>query len=52
MCTPLLLPTGCQRPTLAILYEDSRHARHVKAYEVQLKDKVLRGAWGADVLVF
>lgn len=31
---------ACARPTLAVLYEDSKHARHVKTYEVLVKEKV------------
>lgn len=31
-------PAG--RPTLAVLFEDTRKARHVKTYEVGLRDKV------------
>jgi hypothetical protein len=32
---------GCARPTIAVLYEDSKaYARHIKTYEVSLKDKV------------
>jgi hypothetical protein len=34
---------GCARPTIAVLYEDTKHARHIKTYEVSAKDKV--GAW-------
>lgn len=26
---------GCARPTLAVLYEDSKQSRHVKTYEVR-----------------
>ena len=29
-----------QKPTLVVLYQDSKEARHVKTYEVNLKDKV------------
>jgi hypothetical protein len=29
---------GCSRPTIAVLYEDSREARHVKTY-------VINGEW-------
>jgi hypothetical protein len=37
---------GCARPTIAVLYEDSKaYARHIKTYEVSLKDKV-RGRGG------
>uniref|UniRef100_A0A7S0WJG8 DNA damage-binding protein 1 n=1 Tax=Chlamydomonas leiostraca TaxID=1034604 RepID=A0A7S0WJG8_9CHLO len=32
---------GCERPTLAVLYEDARHARHLKAYAVSVRDKDL-----------
>lgn len=42
---------GCARPTIAVLYEDSKaYARHIKTYEVSLKDKVGAACgvgWGA-----
>ena len=28
------------KPTLVVLYQDSKEARHIKTYEVNLKDKV------------
>ena len=28
------------KPTLVVLYQDSKEARHVKTYEVNIKDKV------------
>ena len=31
---------GTQKPTLVVLYQDSKEARHIKTYEVNLKDKV------------
>jgi DNA damage-binding protein 1 len=31
---------GCPRPTIALLYQDSKGQRHMKTYEVLLKDKV------------
>ena len=31
---------GCARPTIAVLYTDPKEQRHVKTYEVVLKDKV------------
>ncbi|XP_031500678.1 DNA damage-binding protein 1 [Nymphaea colorata] len=30
---------GCAKPTIAVLYQDNKDARHVKTYEVVLKDK-------------
>ncbi|KAF9999405.1 DNA damage-binding protein 1a, partial [Modicella reniformis] len=30
---------GCQRPTLAVLYQDKKEIRHVKTYEFDLKAK-------------
>ncbi len=38
----LLLPNadGCAAPTIAVLYEDTKEQRHVKTYEVSLRDKV------------
>ena len=29
-------PTGCAQPTVAVLYKDSREAKHLKSYEVHL----------------
>lgn len=40
---------GCATPTIAVLYEDTKEQRHVRTYEVSLRDKVrYRGAvpWG------
>ncbi|KAH7836469.1 hypothetical protein Vadar_001704 [Vaccinium darrowii] len=50
---------GCPRPTIVVLYQDNKDARHVKTYEVALKDKdFLEGPWsqnnldnGADLLI-
>ncbi|XP_051128213.1 DNA damage-binding protein 1-like [Andrographis paniculata] len=37
---------GCQRPTIIVLYQDSRDARHVKTYEVIITDAALvEGPW-------
>ena len=37
---------GCQRPTLCILYEDNRRARHVKTFIVDAREKELTpGPW-------
>eukprot|EP00850_Spirogloea_muscicola_P009452 SM000053S17409 [mRNA] locus=s53:248703:257116:+ [translate_table: standard] len=37
---------GCTKPTIAVLYQDNKDARHVKTYEVSLKDKDLsEGPW-------
>lgn len=30
---------GCPKPTIAVLYQDNKDARHVKTYEVLLKEK-------------
>ncbi|CAI5489016.1 unnamed protein product [Closterium sp. Naga37s-1] len=30
---------ACERPTIAVLYQDNKDARHVKTYEVQVRDK-------------
>ncbi len=35
---------GCKAPTLAVLYEDTKEQRHIKTYEVSLKDKVSAGS--------
>ncbi|XP_011085220.1 DNA damage-binding protein 1 isoform X1 [Sesamum indicum] len=50
---------GCPRPTIVVLYQDNKDARHVKTYEVTLKDKdFVEGPWsqnnldnGADLLI-
>ncbi|KAI4365220.1 hypothetical protein MLD38_021226 [Melastoma candidum] len=50
---------GCSKPTIVVLYQDNRDARHVKTYEVVLKDKdFAEGPWsqnnvdnGADLLI-
>ncbi|KAJ0080763.1 hypothetical protein Patl1_11217 [Pistacia atlantica] len=50
---------GCSRPTIVVLYQDNKDARHVKTYEVALKDKdFAEGPWsqnnldnGADLLI-
>ncbi|KAH9606926.1 hypothetical protein KSS87_009321 [Heliosperma pusillum] len=50
---------GCSRPTIVVLYQDNKDARHVKTYEVSLKDKdFVEGPWsqnnldnGADLLI-
>lgn len=37
---------GCPKPTIAVLYQDNKDARHVKTYEVALKDKdFTEGPW-------
>ena len=36
---------GCPAPTVALLYEDAKHARHIKTYSIQMRSKV--GAAGA-----
>ncbi|KAI3824589.1 hypothetical protein L1987_06052 [Smallanthus sonchifolius] len=50
---------GCPKPTIVVLYQDNKDARHVKTYEVSLKDKdFVEGSWsrnnldnGADLLI-
>jgi hypothetical protein len=32
---------GCAAPTVAVLFEDTKEQRHVKTYEVSLREKVL-----------
>ena len=32
---------GCSRPTLAVLYEDTTKLRHLKTYEISVREKVL-----------
>ena len=34
---------GCAAPTIAVLYEDTKEQRHVKTYEVSLREKVRDG---------
>ncbi|CAK9232974.1 unnamed protein product [Sphagnum jensenii] len=37
---------GCSKPTIAVLYQDNKDARHVKTYEVQMKEKDFgEGPW-------
>lgn len=37
---------GCAKPTIAVLYQDNKDARHVKTYEVLLKEKDFsEGPW-------
>ena len=36
---------GCSRPTLALIYEDQYEKRHLKCYEMNLKDKELKERW-------
>jgi len=33
---------GCAIPTLAVLFEDTKEQRHIKTYQVSVKDKVSR----------
>ena len=33
---------GCAKPTIAVLYQDNKDARHIKTYEVVVKEKVGR----------
>ncbi|KAL0398278.1 UNVERIFIED_CONTAM: DNA damage-binding protein 1 [Sesamum radiatum] len=50
---------GCPKPTIVVLYQDNKDARHVKTYEVTLKDKdFIEGPWsqnnldnGAELLI-
>ncbi|KAI8000281.1 DNA damage-binding protein 1 [Camellia lanceoleosa] len=42
---------GCPRPTIVVLYQDNKDARHVKTYEVALKDKdFVEGPWSQNNL--
>lgn len=37
---------GCEKPTIAVLYQDPKEARHVKTYEVLMREKELvEGRW-------
>ncbi|TKY44495.1 DNA damage-binding protein 1 [Spatholobus suberectus] len=50
---------GCSKPTIVALHQDNKNARHVKTFEVDLKDKdFVKGPWsrnnldnGADLLI-
>ncbi|KAL4855081.1 DNA damage-binding protein 1 [Chlorella vulgaris] len=50
---------GCAAPTVAVLFEDTKEQRHVKTYEVSLREKeLLEGPWqqsnldaGASMLI-
>lgn len=42
---------GCPKPTIVVLYQDNKDARHVKTYEVALKDKdFIEGPWSQNNL--
>lgn len=42
---------GCSKPTIAVLYQDNKDARHVKTYEVALKEKDFsEGPWSQNNL--
>eukprot|EP01018_Ginkgo_biloba_P031082 Gb_27300 [translate_table: standard] len=42
---------GCSKPTICVLYQDNKDARHVKTYEVALKDKDFNeGPWSQNNL--
>ncbi|XAR59373.1 hypothetical protein NMG60_11015195 [Bertholletia excelsa] len=42
---------GCQHPTIVVLYQDNMDSRHVKTYEVDLKDKCfVEGPWSHNNL--
>lgn len=34
---------GCAQPTVALLYQDTKDHRHIKTYEISLKEKVRSG---------
>lgn len=38
---------GCSVPTVALLYEDAKHARHIKTYAISMRSKVgAARCWG------
>ncbi|KAK1309389.1 DNA damage-binding protein 1 [Acorus calamus] len=40
---------GCLKPTIVVLYQDNNDARHVKTYEVSLKEKdFIEGPWSQE----
>eukprot|EP01018_Ginkgo_biloba_P003844 Gb_36569 [translate_table: standard] len=42
---------GCSKPTIGVLYQDNKDARHLKTYEVVLKDKDFNeGPWSQNNL--
>ncbi|KAK1280307.1 DNA damage-binding protein 1 [Acorus gramineus] len=42
---------GCSKPTIVVLYQDNKDARHVKTYEVVLKEKdFIEGPWSQNNL--
>ncbi|XP_071684353.1 DNA damage-binding protein 1 isoform X2 [Lolium perenne] len=42
---------GCEIPTVAVLYQDNKDARHVKTYEIALEDKeFVEGSWSQNNL--
>ncbi|GLT64999.1 hypothetical protein SLA2020_374570 [Shorea laevis] len=42
---------GCSKPTIVVLYQDNEDARHIKTYEVSLKDKdFTEGPWAQNNL--
>ncbi|KAL5731679.1 DNA damage-binding protein 1a [Ranunculus cassubicifolius] len=42
---------GCSKPTIVVLYQDNKDARHVKTYEVALKEKdFVEGPWSQNNL--
>lgn len=42
--------SGCAKPTIALLCEDVKHQRHVKTYEILVKDKVGRAKMWQKVI--
>lgn len=37
---------GCAKPTIAVLFQDTKENRHVKTYEIQVKEMALvDGPW-------
>lgn len=42
---------GCSKPTIAVLHQDTKEARHVKTYEIDLKTKdLVAGPWAQSDL--
>lgn len=42
---------GFTTPTIAVLYEDTKECRHIKTYQISVKDKELvQGPWSQDYL--
>ncbi len=39
VCICVYVHTGTDRPTVALVYQDNKYMRHLKAYQVTMRDK-------------